>query len=74
MITVSTPIKRGTAARLGLLRRPRPNLIITLSRDLTEDELEEFKARFDETARHGRSQFIYPTVGPEMQWTRGRRP
>lgn len=65
-----TPIKPGTAKRLGL-KPPGPRGFLTITGPHTAEELERIKARFREAMLTGRGGFIAepprvdPTVWPE---------
>lgn len=68
-----TPIKRGTARRLGL-RRPVdvPRWIVTYTgHDLTEEQVDQLKKAFLEKWRTGKPTWISnpgPEIKPRSRW------
>lgn len=66
-----TPIRPGTARRLGLRdpRRLQPGAILTVDEHLTEETMERFKLAFAEAIQEPAARLLeYPTIGTERRW------
>ncbi|PXY25160.1 hypothetical protein BAY59_24350 [Prauserella coralliicola] len=69
---VDMPIKRGTSSRLGL-RLPRPRLLLRVGGQLSDGELQRFRAEFAKAMRNPVHLVLGPSVKVERRPWRRRR-